>query len=215
MRKINFRKAAIWVLAVLPVLMVSVCYKALPQQVPVQWQLHGIVKYGDKSEIWLIAGMSLLFAVLSNLSKIDPKKENYKKFQKEFEGFMIVMMAFLCMMTGIILLESFYPGHISVGKVVVGAIGIIFLYAGNIMPKIKMNFFMGIKNPWTLSDTEVWNKTHHISGILWVIGGICMLFMAFLLEEKAMFYSMMTVIIMMIAIPTVMSYIWYKDSRKN
>ena len=109
MRKINFRKVAIWVLAVLPILMVLACYKALPQQVPVQWQFHGNVRYGNKSEIWYIAGMSLLFAVLfTNLSKIDPKKENYKKFQKEFEGFMIVMMAFLCLMIGIILLESFH-----------------------------------------------------------------------------------------------------------
>ncbi|MDR1944584.1 MAG: SdpI family protein [Candidatus Peribacteria bacterium] len=25
---------------------------------------------------------------------------------------------------------------------------------------MKQNFFVGMKFPWTLSDEEVWNKTH-------------------------------------------------------
>ena len=60
--------------------------------------------------------------------------------------------------------ESFFPGHISVGKIVTLAIGVLFMFIGNIMPKIKSNFYLGIKTPWTLSDEEIWLRTHRFAG---------------------------------------------------
>ncbi len=68
------------------------------------------------------------------------------------------MLLFLMLVNGIVLSESLYPGRISVGRVITSGVGILFVFLGNIMPKIKNNFFMGLRNPWTLSDPDVWNR---------------------------------------------------------
>lgn len=51
-------------------------------------------------------------------------------------------------------------------------VGVIIAACGNYMPKCKQNYTVGIKLPWTLSSEENWNKTHHMAGFLWILGGI-------------------------------------------
>jgi uncharacterized membrane protein len=46
-----------------------------------------------------------------------------------------------------------------------------FALLGNVMGKIKRNFFMGIRTPWTLADERVWHATHRYAGRLWLVGG--------------------------------------------
>lgn len=53
--------------------------------------------------------------------------------------------------------------------------GALFLLLGNYLPKTSQNFTMGIKLPWTLANEENWNRTHRLSGRLWVLGGAVLL----------------------------------------
>ena len=77
---------------------------------------------------------------------------------------------------------------------------------GNYLPKCKQNYTVGIKTPWTLNNEEVWNKTHKISGYLWVIGGFIITISSFIGFE-----SIMLVVLIIIAfVPIVYSYILYK-----
>lgn len=201
----------LWALALLPLIVTALLYKKLPQQVPVQWGLDGTVRYDSRNTIWMISGMGPLFAgMLYLLPKIDPRKRNYEKFQGWYEGFGIVLMIFLDVMTFVILSESFNPGHISVDTVVIIAVGILLTFIGNMMPKMKSNFFMGVKNPWTLSNTEVWNKTHRLAGFLFFAAGLLIIASAFFSNAMLKFGIVMGVVLVVALIPTVMSYVWYR-----
>jgi uncharacterized membrane protein len=46
-----------------------------------------------------------------------------------------------------------------------------FIFVGNMMGKIRMNWFVGARFPWTLENDEVWNKTNRLSGKLFVASG--------------------------------------------
>ena len=84
--------------------------------------------------------------------------------------------------------------------------GVLFLIIGNYLPKCKQNSTMGIKIPWTLSSEENWNRTHHMSGYLWMGAGIIGL-IASLLGASAVCLPIFAVIII---IPTVYSYMLHK-----
>ena len=85
-------------------------------------------------------------------------------------------------------------------------LGILIMIIGNYLPKCKQNYTVGIKTPWTLNNEEVWNKTHKISGYLWVIGGFIITISSFIGFE-----SIMLVVLIIIAfVPIVYSYILYK-----
>ena len=40
------------------------------------------------------------------------------------------------------------------------------------MGKIRPNWFVGVRTPWTLSSRRSWNKTHRLAGWLFVVMGI-------------------------------------------
>lgn len=212
--KSNRKLYFVWALSLLPVLLAAVFYKQLPDQIPTNWGFDGNVTYGPKSTIWMLSGMAPLFGiVLPLLQRIDPRKDNYRKFLGNFYMFLIVLMLFMTLMVGVTISESIYPGRITVYKVITVAMGALFLLIGNMMPKFKSNFFVGIKNPWTLSNTEVWNRTHRIAGYCWVVGGLLIILLALVLSEKVLFAAFMTVIVVMVGIPTVLSYLWYRREQ--
>ena len=50
--------------------------------------------------------------------------------------------------------------------------GVTFVVIGNLIPRARPNWFVGIRTPWTLSSDRVWEKTHRIGGYAFVVMGI-------------------------------------------
>ncbi len=65
----------------------------------------------------------------------------------------------------------------SVERIVPIAVGLLFIVLGNYMGKIRKNFFIGIRTPWTLASDEVWARTHRLGGYLFVAAGALMVVM--------------------------------------
>lgn len=84
--------------------------------------------------------------------------------------------------------------------------GILFVIIGNFIPKMRHNYTMGIRTPWTLADKYTWEKTHQLSGPLWVLGGsaivICGIFDLDLV--------LITVLAAIVVIPIVYSYLIFR-----
>ena len=45
---------------------------------------------------------------------------------------------------------------------------------GNVMGKVRPNYFVGIRTPWTLASARSWEKTHRVGGRLFVVAGIAL-----------------------------------------
>ena len=213
----KIKKILIAILAIAPILMVLAVYSKLPAQVPMHWGIDGNVdRYGDKMELFLLAGMNILMAVMMyGLPKIDPKKRNYERFQGSYEWMIIWIMAFYVVIMGVVLLETMNPGRFDIGRVICSMVGILFIAIGNMMPKVKNNFFMGIKTPWSLSSDVVWNKTHRLGGKCFVFGGVLMILSGFSGDGKIMFAATMLMVAVIAVVPMVMSYIWYKQEMQK
>ena len=78
----------------------------------------------------------------------------------------------------------------------------LFTVIGNLMPKVKQNYSLGIKIPPTLHDKENWYKTHRFAGKLWVLGGVIICLTA-VFENIFVF---MTITLVIAFAPMVYSY---------
>ncbi len=58
-------------------------------------------------------------------------------------------------------------------------VGALLIVLGNYMPKIKPNYFIGIRTPWTLESEAVWNKTHRLGGKVFIAMGMLSMLTAF------------------------------------
>lgn len=179
-------------------------YDQLPEQMPKHRNIQGQVdsywsKLGGVLTLPLIVlAMVVLFRFLP---KIDPKKANYEKFGNVWEIMQFVIIGFMVYTYGISLLVTLHPEY-SINPFMLWWLGVLFIIIGNYMGKIKHNFFVGVKTPRTLANEDIWKKTHRLSWLLWVIGGLLFLAQAFILK-----YIAVTFVIIMII--TVLVPIWY------
>ena len=208
--------AFLWVLAVLPAVMVAAVYGRLPRQVPIQWGFDGVVNtWGDKSVYWIIALVCLLMAAMFQfLPFVDPKRRSYTVFQKYYDGFALLMELFMVLLTAVTLVESLHPGTVSIGRVVTVAFSVLLVFLGNMMGKIKHNYFFGIRTPWTLADPDVWVRTHSLGGKLWFALGLVLLPGSFLLPEQVFFVILMAGILGSAGLLTVLSYLWFREKQR-
>ncbi len=215
MKKITTKRLIIWGLALVPLIIIGVFNSSLPDQIPIHWSLDGSVQYGSHLNLWVNGSMGILFAILFPLlRKIDPRSKNYDKFSKYYDEFQIFMMLFFIALTAVIVSESLNPGRINVEMAIVLLVGILFTIIGNMMPKFKTNFFVGIRTPWTLSEEEVWNKTHRLGGIMWFIGGLVIIGAAILLRSSPLFAVVLGVTLLITIVPIFMSYFWFRERKK-
>lgn len=206
-----------WLTALVPAVLLLFVYRGLPEQVPIHFRIDGTADaYGARSTMWLLAGIGPLLALLLQfLPAIDPKKRNYIKFQKYYDQFAIALELFLLVMFGLTLSESFRPGTVSFGRTVTAALGILFLLLGNMMGKIKHNYFFGIRTPWTLADPDIWTRTHSLGGKLWFALGLVLLPCSFLLPERALFVLLMAGALGSMAALFLLSYLWYRRRQRE
>ena len=193
-----------------------IVYPSLPAEVVTNWGFNGNVDYSSKSTLWLLwainAGMIPLFFVMP---KIDPKGKSYIKVEGFYTYFRLLMVVFLAVLMEITILSANDPYRFNVGKISSLGLAFLFIFIGNYLPKCKQSFTMGIKTMWTLSDERVWNKTHRLGGVLFVIAGVVALVAALFLEEKAMFVVTMVATLGTVVATTVYSYLLYRKYNKE
>lgn len=205
------KRIIVWALAFLPLAVTALLYGRLPESVPIHWDIDGTVTYGGKWSLLLLSALNLIMvALFVVLPKIDPRRQNYNKFRKYYDLYLIATELFMLCVWVVTISEAFWPGSVNVEKVVTVGVSLLFIFIGNIMPKFKNNFFMGIKTPWTLSNDVVWNKTHRLGGFLFVIAGAGTLISSFLFPVKMVFWIMMAFVFAVVLIPAAMSYLWYR-----
>jgi uncharacterized membrane protein len=89
------------------------------------------------------------------------------------------------------------------------AIGLLFIFIGFMLRQAKRNFFIGIRTPWTLSSDTVWNETHRVGAVLFMISG-GFAFLGGLFGGTAAFWLMFAPIIGSTVFLLVYSYILYR-----
>ena len=89
--------------------------------------------------------------------------------------------------------------------------GAMFIVIGNLMPKMRQSYTMGIKLPWTLNNEENWNKTHRFAGKVWVIGGVVLMATAI----WGNFWFLLTALVIMVLTPTLYSYLLYQKQKEE
>ena len=207
--------ALLWAFSAVPAIILTIVYGKLPPRVPVSFGFDGVVNaWGPKSVLWLLAGMGPLMALmLQFLPRIDPKKQNYAKFQRYYDQFAILTELFLLTAFGLTVAETLRPGTVSIGRAMTALISILLILLGNMMGKIKHNYFFGIRTPWTLADPDVWNRTHALGGKLWFALGIVLLPCSLLLPERGFFALLMVGLLGSTALAAVRSCLWYRQGR--
>jgi len=182
MKNNKIKYALLYFIAAIPIILTILLYNKLPDQIPMHWDIQGQVnRYGNKTESFITACIPLLIVILmQGVPLIDPKKRNYEKFIGSYYNFQLMFAIIMGALHLLTLSTAMGYEFVKVDSGVKLLIAILFTIIGNMMPKFKHNYFIGIKTPWTLASEEVWFATHRMGGKLWFYGGLAMIVLSFI-----------------------------------
>lgn len=188
---------------------------SLPAQVPSHWNVSGQVDgwVSKNFAVFFFPALTLVvYLLMSFFPLMDPRRKNIEKFAGIYFGFKLVLTAFL---TGLYALTLWAGlGHeINVGRWVVWGIAVMFLYLGLVMPKLKHNYTIGIRFPWTLHSEVVWEKTHKFGGKLFIALAV-LLAVAGVWPGIYSFLALIIGIFLVLAILLLYSYLEYRKISK-
>lgn len=194
----------------IPTLYLVMVWQNLPEIVPTHWGIDGKAdSFGSKNSlIALSLGLPIfIYLLLRFAPMIDPKQENYTIFKDTYYRLRIILTIFISFITIAIIYASQHPTQHFASKWILIAICFLFSAIGNYMPTLKPNWFIGIRTPWTLSNEEVWRKTHQLGGKIWFWGGFTGAIFTGIFPEMYAIYVFIALIIVLSIFPVVYSYL--------
>lgn len=150
-----------------------IMYPKLPAQVPVHWGINGQAdrfmpkEQGAFVSLWIMLGLVVLFLVLPAIS---PKAKSIETFRDTYDTIAFTTIGLVGYIHVIALQGS--VGTIKVGNAIVLGILVMFGLLGNVLGRVKPNYFVGIRTPWTLENPKVWELTHRLAARLSVAASI-------------------------------------------
>ena len=213
----RYFKYLIWPIALIPLVYVLSIWQGLPEEMAMHFDLKGNPdRYGNKSELLVmtavLSAMSILiYFVLSNIYKIDPKK--YAADNKDRLGRMGFAVAVFIIALTCFIIYSTSKGNMKMSmRYIFAGVGLLLCLLGNYMHTIKPNYFAGLRLPWTLNNEDNWRKTHLLAGKLWFIGGLATAILCLLVPDTVAIVLFFIATIVLVLVPVIYSYRLY---RKN
>ncbi len=200
------------VVILLPILGGILLWDKLPEQVPFHWNIQGQV------DSWVsrpVAVFVMPFVLLGFqwlcffITQLDPKQ---KEKPHKLMGLVLWIIPVMNLLLNVMVYLTALNRRVDVSVIIPLFFGALFVAIGNYMPKCEPSYTIGIKLPWTLEDEQNWNATHRLAGKLWVAGGL-LIMVCTLLPPLIAFATMMGILLVMLAIPTVYSYQYYKKHK--
>jgi uncharacterized membrane protein len=207
---------AVLLMLVLALLAGFLLWNRLPDQMASHWGVNDQVN-GYMSKFWgvfllplMTLGMFLLFLVIPF---IDPLKANIAQFRSVFNLFIVLIVAFMLYLYGVTLAWNLGYTSFKMSRAMLPAIGLLFIFIGFMMRQAKRNFFIGIRTPWTLSSDTVWNETHRLGAILFMISGV-LAFIGGILGGTIAFWMMFVPLIGSTIFLLIYSYVLYQRETR-
>jgi uncharacterized membrane protein len=191
-------------------------WNRLPDPMASHWGPNDQVN-GYMSKFWgvfllplITLGMFVLFLVIPS---IDPLKANIAQFRDVFNLFITLIVAFMIYIYFLTLRWNLGYTNVGMSKALLPAMGILFFFVGFMLRKAKRNFFIGIRTPWTLSSDRVWDETHRLGSVLFMISG-ALAFLGSFFGGMTAFWFLFAPLIASTLATLVYSYVLYQREVK-
>jgi len=193
----------------------AVVFPDLPDRIPTHFGVSG--EPDDWMARWpgafSFSGIALgLWLLLLGLRRIDPRRAHYERFDDTYWTILNVITLLLAATQAMSLgLGLGWP--IDASRVLYVIMGLFFLILGNYLPRLKSNWWIGIRTPWTLDSERAWRDTHRVGGRTFVIGGLLVVLAALFLPRGVREWVGTPAIVFAVATPVVYSYFAYRRER--
>lgn len=180
-------------------------YDKMPAELPTHWNFQGQAdKYSSRFDAMVFTQvfLAIMNIFLCFMVDNDPRNKKQNNFVMTLSK---LAMPLIMLVVYVITVMAGLGREIRVSVVIPLFLGILIIAIGNYMPKIKRNYTMGIKLPWTLNSDENWRRTHRFGGLCFIFMGLCFFATPFVKSELIIIIPIAIVVVL----PMIYSYYLY------
>lgn len=187
-------------------------------RLPVHWNAAGEAdRFADAGyalfmPVVLSAGLSALFAVLP---RIEPLQDRMSGSAALLDACWTGLLALMLLMQLTVAAPAF--GLVLPSTVILAGLGVLLIAIGNALPKSRPGFFVGIRTPWALIDTDNWIATHRLGSRTTLAAGVAIVAVAVLpIGTQARAVAVYLALAVMVIPPVVYSWwLWRRNSAQT
>ncbi len=221
MKMHKYFKIAIGILVIQLCVVLFLGYTLVPwTKIPIHWNIQNHIDgYASRDAaiipFWLFnLGLFLLMMFSGKLSPVF--KQNKERYDAITPLMTMGMVFFFALFHIYMLLLGHYPQWQGKVQMIFLLIGALFLFLGNILPKMPRNFIAGIKTPWTIYSDEIWRKTSRMGGYCFALFGLLMLIRGIFNITVAWMNKVdIVMLVILIGFPTLYSFLLYQKGKKE
>jgi len=185
-------------------------------QLPTHWGASGKPdRFADAlPALLMMPGILLLVSVIfAAVPYLDPLQDKLEGSQPLLRTVWIGMLVLLPIIELFNAAPAFgWPMPDSVRLI---SVGLLLMVIGNALPKSRPGFFVGIRTPWTITDTDNWIATHRLGGKLMMLGGFVIALSAVLpLDREFRVILFFASVAAMVLPPLIYSW-WFWHRKKT
>ena len=174
MRNRSVKAASVATAALLGIVALA-AYARLPTgaQLPVHWNAAGeadrfaSASYALAIPVVLCAGLSSIFSVLP---RIEPLQDHMQGSASLLRATWFGVLGMMLLLEAVVAAPAF--GIVLPAILPLAGAGALLIVVGNVLPKSRPGFFVGIRTPWTVIDPENWIATHRLGAWTSIGGGV-------------------------------------------
>ncbi|MSQ37054.1 MAG: DUF1648 domain-containing protein [Chloroflexi bacterium] len=151
----------------------AVLWPSAPERMPVHFDITGTAdRYGGRAEgLLLLPAVALgVYLLLRFLPLLDRARANYPAFAGAYGVVRLTVVVVMALIDAALLLPVMGIS-LNVGVSVRLAVGGLLVVFGSVMGKIRPNWFVGIRTPWTLASKRSRVQTHRLGGWVFLVSG--------------------------------------------
>lgn len=155
----------------------------------------------------------LLSTLFAALPRLDPLQDRMAQSAAVMRVAWIALLALMALAFAAIA-GPVFGLVLPVSMLGIGA-GAMLVALGNVLPKSRLGFFVGIRTPWTLTDSETWIATHRFAARLFILAGMIVIVGALLPIPMALRGKLLLGTALLAALLPMAYSWWYWESRKT
>lgn len=186
-------------------------------ELPTHWNAAGEVDQtmAPLPALLMPAGISLFVALVFAITPmLEPLQHKLEGSAPLLRAVWIGMMALVVAIQGIVAAPIF--GYSPGAGAILLLVGLLFVVIGNMLPKSRPGFFVGIRTPWTITDEDNWIATHRLGGKLFMVAGAVLVLAGLLdVSPDLRMVAMLGGIAVAALIPVAYSWWFWRTRRQS
>jgi len=185
-------------------------------QLPTHWGADGVAdRFADAgTALFMPVGLTILVSLLmAALPSLEPLQDRLAQSAPLYRTAWAGLLGVMALVEAMVAAPAF-DLHLPATTMLAG-MGIFFVALGNMLPKSRPGFFVGIRTPWAIMDPDNWIATHRYGGRIMMAAGFALVVLAAApMRGQTRASFVIAILLVMVATPVIYSFFYWRTSRR-